>query len=103
MDVHVVAFESNEVKLAAVGLYERRDDVATDLLDLLFRTLVHGGIVCEGRGGKEGPRPNRGSDEGNHERYGGYFCVIVHLGRGCSEVAATWVADEDGTRGAVPP
>jgi hypothetical protein len=63
VDVHVIAIESHEVKLAAIGPHEGGDDLAADLLDLLFRTLVHGGIVCAGRGGKGGTdgRPSRGA------------------------------------------
>jgi len=50
MDVDFVAVESNEVKLASVGFDERGDDLSADLLDLLFRTLVHGGSDVRKRG-----------------------------------------------------
>lgn len=73
MNVNLVAVESNEVKLAAVGLDERRDDLAADLLDLLLGTLVHGENACEKRGrnggqgrggGRRGQTPTAGRPDG---------------------------------------
>jgi hypothetical protein len=46
MNVHIVAFEANDVKFTPVGLYERADDLSADALDLFLRTLVHDGCAC---------------------------------------------------------
>jgi hypothetical protein len=46
MNVHVVAFEANDVKFTSVGLDERADDLSANALDLFLRTLVHDGCAC---------------------------------------------------------
>ena len=42
VDVHVVAVDANEIHLAAVGLHERREDLAANLRDLRLGSVVHG-------------------------------------------------------------
>ena len=46
MNVHVVAFEANDVEFTPVSLHERADDLSADALDLFLRTLVHDGCAC---------------------------------------------------------
>jgi hypothetical protein len=60
VNVNLVAVESNEVELTAVRSDERCNDLTANLLDLLLRTLVHGGNACEKRGERGGGQGEMG-------------------------------------------